>query len=145
VLKDFRRFAMRGNVVDMAAGIIMGAAFSTIVNSLVSDIILPPIGLLLGRVDFSNLYMLLREGERAGPYGSLAEAQAAGAVSINYGAFLNSIVSFLIVAMAVFLLIPSINRLQSEDAAAQQPTSKQCPFCSMQIAIKARRCPYCTS
>ena len=146
MLKDFRKFAMRGNVVDMAVGIILGAAFGSIINSLVSDVLLPPIGLLLGRVDFSNLYVLLREGEIAGPYGSLADAQAAGAVSINYGAFLNAVISFLIVAFAVFLLIRSINKLQSEQQApAAEPTSEECPFCSMQISVKARRCPYCTS
>jgi len=101
---------------------------------------------LLGRVDFSNLYVLLREGETAGPYGSLADAQAAGAVSINYGVFINAVISFLIVAFAVFLLIRSINRLQSEQQApAATPSSRECPFCSMQISVKARRCPYCTS
>ena len=146
MLKDFRKFAMRGNVVDMAVGIILGAAFGSIVNSLVTDVILPPIGLLLGRVDFSNLYVLLREGETAGPYGSLADARAAGAVSINYGVFINAVISFLIVAFAVFLLIRSINKLQSEQQApAAEPTGKECPFCSMQISVKARRCPYCTS
>jgi large conductance mechanosensitive channel len=146
MLKDFRKFAMRGNVVDMAVGIIMGAAFGSIVNSLVSDVILPPIGMLLGRVDFSNLYLLLREGATAGPYGSLAEAQAAGAVSVNYGVFLNSVLSFLIVAFAVFLLIRGVNRLQSEgEAPPKPPASKECPYCREQISAQARRCPHCTS
>jgi large conductance mechanosensitive channel len=146
MLQDFRKFAMRGNVVDMAVGIILGAAFGSIVNSLVSDVILPPIGLLLGRVDFSNLYLLLREGVPAGPYGSLADAQAAGAVSINFGLFINSVLSFLIVALAVFLLIRSINRLQAEgEQPPKPPASKECPYCREQISIQARRCPHCTS
>lgn len=146
MFQDFRKFAMRGNVVDMAVGIIIGAAFGSIVNSLVSDVILPPIGLLLGRVDFSNLYLLLREGVPAGPYGSLADAQAAGAVSINYGVFVNSVLSFLIVAFAVFLLIRSVNRLQAQsEQPPKPPASKECPSCREQISIQARRCPHCTS
>ncbi len=146
MLDDFRKFAMRGNVVDMAVGIIMGAAFGSIVNSLVSDVILPPIGLLLGKVDFSNLFVLLREGETAGPYSSLAEAQAAGAVSINYGVFLDEVLSFLIVAFAVFLLIRAINRLQAEhEPAVEEATTKECPYCTLQVSVKATRCPHCTS
>ena len=146
MLKEFREFAMRGNVVDMAVGIIIGAAFGSIVNSLVSDVIMPPIGLLLGEVDFTNLYIIMQEGEMAGPYGSLLEAQEAGAVTLNYGLFINTIVSFLIVAFAVFLLIRSINRLQEEeDASPEEPTTKECPFCYSEISIKASRCPYCTS
>ena len=146
MFKEFKEFAMRGNVVDMAVGIIIGAAFGTIVKSLVSDIIMPPIGMLLGNVDFSNLFVVLKQGATAGPYASLADAQAAGAVSINYGAFINTIISFMIVAFAVFLLIRSINKMkrQKEETAAE-PTTKVCPFCQSAISIKATRCPYCTS
>jgi large conductance mechanosensitive channel len=144
--KEFKEFAMRGNVVDMAVGIIIGAAFGTIVKSLVSDVIMPPIGLLLGNVDFSNLYAVLKQGTTAGPYASLADAQAAGAVTINYGAFVNTIISFVIVAFAVFLLIRSINKLKrKKEEPAAEPTTKTCPFCQSAIPIKATRCPYCTS
>ena len=146
MLQEFKKFAMRGNVVDMAVGIIIGGAFGTIVKSLVADVIMPPIGLLLGGVDFSNLFLTLKEGATAGPYSSLAVAQEAGAVTISYGIFINSVISFLIVAFAVFLLIKSINKLQAEeDAPEQEPTEKECPFCVSSIAIAATRCPNCTS
>lgn len=146
MLKEFKEFAMRGNVVDMAVGIIIGAAFGTIVNSLVSDIIMPPIGLLLGRVDFANLFLVLRQGAVAGPYSSLSQARAAGAVTINYGLFINAITSFIIVAFAVFLLVRSINRLKrQEKEVATAPTTKECPYCLSSVAIKATRCPCCTS
>jgi large conductance mechanosensitive channel len=146
MLKDFKEFAMRGNVVDMAVGIIIGGAFGTIAKSLVADVLMPPIGLLLGGVDFSNLFVVLQEGTTAGPYAALADAQAAGAVSINYGMFLNTVISFLIVAFAVFLLIRAINRLkQEEEAPPEEPTTKDCPFCRSSIAIEAVRCPCCTS
>jgi large conductance mechanosensitive channel len=146
MLKEFKEFAMRGNVVDMAVGIIIGAAFGTIVKSLVADIIMPPIGLLLGNVDFSNLFAVLKAGTVATPYASLAEAQAAGAVTINYGAFINTIISFLIVAIAVFLMIKSMNTLKrKKEEAPAAPTTKDCPFCATAIPIKATRCPHCTS
>jgi len=146
MLKEFKEFAMRGNVVDMAVGIIIGAAFGTIVKSLVSDIIMPPIGLLLGNVDFSNLFVVLKQGATAGPYASLTDAQAAGAVSINYGAFVNTVTSFVIVAFAVFLVIRSINRLKrQEEEPAAEPTTRSCPYCQSTIPIKATRCPFCTS
>ena len=146
MLREFKEFAMRGNVVDMAVGIIIGAAFGTIVNSLVSDIIMPPIGLLLGRVDFANLFVVLRQGTVAGPYSSLAQARAAGAVTMNYGVFINAITSFIIVAFAVFLLVRSINRLKREEKPAPAaPTAKECPYCFSSVAIKATRCPFCTS
>jgi large conductance mechanosensitive channel len=146
MLKEFKEFAIRGNVVDMAVGIIIGAAFGTIVKSLVSDIIMPPIGLLLGNVDFTNLFAVLKEGSAAGPYASLADAQKAGAVTINYGIFVNTIISFLIVAFAVFLLIRQINRLRrAEEALPPEPTTKDCPYCLSSIPIKATRCPHCTS
>ena len=146
MLKDFKEFAMRGNVLDMAVGIIIGAAFGGIVNSLVSDMIMPPIGLLLGNIDFSNLFLVLKAGKIAGPYASLAAAKAAGAVSINYGMFVNTIVSFVIVAFAVFLLIRGINKLRrQEEAPPLVPTTKECTYCYSSIPIKATRCPHCTS
>ena len=121
MLKEFKEFAMRGNVVDMAVGIIIGAAFGTIVQSLVSDVIMPPIGLALGNIDFSNLFVLLKEGATAGPYASLADAQKAGAVTINYGRFINTIISFIIVAFAIFLLIRAINSMKKQEEAAPAP------------------------
>jgi large conductance mechanosensitive channel len=146
MLKEFKEFAMRGNVVDMAVGIIIGAAFGTIVNSLVSDVIMPPIGLLLGNVDFTNLFIVLKEGSAAGPFASLAEAQKAGAVTLNYGVFINTIISFLIVAFSVFLLIRGINRLRrKEEVPPAEPTTKECPHCLSTIPIKASRCAFCTS
>jgi len=147
MLKEFKEFAMRGNVVDMAVGIIIGAAFGTIVKSLVADVIMPPIGLALGNVDFANLFIILKSGaETAGPYASLADAQAAGAVTLNYGTFINTIISFIIVAFAVFMLIRSINKLKrKEEAPPPEPTTKECPHCFSTIPIKATRCPLCTS
>ncbi|HER44145.1 MAG TPA: large conductance mechanosensitive channel protein MscL [Candidatus Eisenbacteria bacterium] len=146
MFKEFKEFAMRGNVVDMAVGIIIGAAFGTIVKSLVSDIIMPPIGLLLGNVDFTNLFVVLKQGATPGPYASLADAQAAGAVSINYGFFINTIISFIIVAFAVFMIIRWINSLKrKEEAPAAAPTTKECPYCFNTIPIKATRCGFCTS
>jgi large conductance mechanosensitive channel len=143
MLKEFREFAMRGNVVDMAVGIIIGAAFGAIVQSLVADVIMPPIGLILGNVDFSNLFIVLKQGAAAAPYASLAEAQKAGAVTINYGKFLNAVVGFVIVAFAVFMLVRAINQLKRKEQAA--PTTKECPQCFSTIPIKAKRCPNCTS
>ncbi len=146
MLKEFKEFAMRGNVVDMAVGIVIGAAFGVIVKSLVSDVIMPPIGLLLGNVDFENLFAVLKQGATAGPYASLADAKAAGAVSMNYGVFINTIISFIIVAFCVFLLIRGINKLKrKEEAPPPEPTTKECPYCFSTIAIKATRCANCTS
>jgi large conductance mechanosensitive channel len=143
--KDFRAFLMRGNVMDLAVGIIIGAAFGTVVNSLVNDVIMPPIGLALGKVDFSNLYLLLHAGPKApGPYASVAEAKAAGAVSINYGLFINALISFIIVGFAVFLVVRVATRLQRPEAAVT-PTTKPCPACTLAIPIGAKRCPNCTS
>jgi large conductance mechanosensitive channel len=145
-MKEFREFAVKGNVVDMAVGIIIGAAFGTIVRSLVDDVIMPPIGLLLGGVSFDNFFLVLREGSAAAPYLTLEEARAAGAVTVNYGLFVNQLVSFLIVAMAVFILVRAINRLRREEQVAPQaPTDKPCPFCATSIPIAAKRCPHCTS
>jgi large conductance mechanosensitive channel len=145
MLKEFKEFAVRGNVIDMAVGIILGTAFGAIVKSLVSDVIMPPIGLALGNVDFANLFLTLKVGDPAGPYASLADAQAAGAVTINYGFFVNTIISFIIIAFVVFLLIRYINRLKREEEAPPEPTTKDCPYCLSSIPIKATRCPQCTS
>ena len=146
MLKEFKEFAIRGNVVDMAVGIIIGAAFGTIVKSLVSDVIMPPIGMLLGNVDFTNMFIVLKQGATAGPYASLADAQAAGAVSVNYGVFINTIISFVIIAFAVFMIIRWINNLKrKEEAPAAEPTTKECPHCLSAIPIKATRCAFCTS
>jgi len=146
MLREFREFAMRGNVIDMAVGIVIGAAFGTIVNSLVQDVIMPPVGILLGNVDFSNLFAVLREGKVAGPYLSIAAAKAAGAVTVNYGVFINTIISFVIVAFAVFLIVRTINRLRrQEEGPPPVPTTKECNYCFSAIPIKATRCPNCTS
>ena len=146
MFKEFREFAVRGNVVDMAVGIILGGAFGTIAKSLVDDVLMPPLGLLLGGVDFSNLFVVLRGGAKAGPYLALADAKAAGAVTINYGVLLNNIVAFLIVTIALFFLVRSINALKREQPAAPPaPNTKDCPFCASTIALKATRCPHCTS
>lgn len=143
MFKEFKEFAVKGNVVDMAVGIIIGAAFGTIVTSLVNDIIMPPIGVILGKVDFSGLFLVLKEGKIPAPYISIADAKTAGAVTMNYGLFINTIISFLIVSFAVFLLVKNINRLkrQSEEA----PGTKECPFCLSVIPIKAIRCAHCTT
>jgi len=147
MLKEFREFAMRGNVVDMAVGVVIGAAFGAIAKSLVADVLMPPIGLLLGNVDFANLFLVLREGAAAaGPYATPADAAAAGAVTLNYGAFINTVVSFLIVAFAVFLVVRAMNRMKREaPAPAPAPTTKDCPHCATAIPLKATRCPNCTS
>ncbi len=146
MFKEFKEFAMRGNVVDMAVGIIIGAAFGTIINSLVADILMPPIGLLLGKTDFSNLLIVLKEGSVPGPYASPEIAKAAGAVTINFGLFINTIINFLIVAFAVFILIRNINRLKRQkEAPSTIPATKECPYCLSTVAIKATRCAYCTS
>jgi large conductance mechanosensitive channel len=148
MFKEFREFAVKGNVVDMAVGIIIGAAFGSIINSLVTDVIMPPVGLLLGNVDFSNLFIVLKDGATPGPYVSLAEAKKAGAVSINYGFFFSTVISFLIVAFSVFILVRSINRLRrlSETPPPPPPaTTKECPYCLSVVPIKATRCGHCTS
>jgi len=142
MFREFREFAMRGNVVDLAVGIIIGAAFGKIVTSLVNDILMPPVGLLLGRVDFSNLFLNLA-GQS---FTSLAEAKAAGAATINYGVFLNNVIDFVIVAFAIFLLVRFINRLTRQlEAAPAAPATRECPFCVSSIPLRATRCPQCTS
>ena len=146
VVKEFREFAVKGNVVDMAVGIIIGGAFGTVVKSFVDDVMMPPLGLLVGDVDFQDLFITLRRGATAGPYETLATAKEAGAVTLNVGMFVNAAVSFTIVAFAVFLLIKAINRLKRQEAAAPPPPSaKECPHCFTEIPIKAKRCPHCTS
>ena len=147
---EFKTFAMRGNVIDMAVGIIIGAAFGKIVDSLVKDIIMPPLGWLLGKVDFSKLYLVLPDYQgNFIHYKTIEDAHAAGAVTINYGIFINSLISFLIVAFAVFLLIKSINKLTSINAqkekASEEASEKECPYCYSTIDIRATSCPNCTS
>jgi large conductance mechanosensitive channel len=145
MLKEFKAFALRGNVLDLAVGIIIGGAFGTIVKSLVDDVIMPPIGLALGNVDFADLFVLLQPGPKGQPpYASLADAQTAGAVTINYGQFINNVIAFIIVAFAVFLVVRSANRLIPQDAAAA-PATKDCPYCRMAIPVAATRCPHCTT
>lgn len=147
MLEEYKKFAIRGNVVDMAVGIIIGAAFNGVVQSLVKDVLTPPLGLLTGDVDFTNLFVVLSEGTPAGPYPTLEAANAAGAVTVNGGIFLNSLISFLIVTFAVFLLVRSINKMQEPEIAPEPaaPTVKKCPHCVQDIPIKATRCPHCTS
>ena len=145
-LQEFKEFAVKGNVIDMAVGIIIGGAFSPIVNSLVKDIIMPPIGFVMNNVDFSNLYLSLTP--TAEHYATVAEAQEAGLVTINYGVFINTLISFLIVAMAVFILVKFINKLKNEkveEVVEEAPTTKECPFCCSTISINAKKCPNCTS
>jgi large conductance mechanosensitive channel len=146
--KEFKEFALRGNMLDLAVGIIIGAAFTTVVQSLVDDIIMPPIGMLTGGLDFSNLMLVLSQGNPPGPYATPAAAAEAGAVAITYGQFINNIIYFLIVALAVFLLIRAINRMtvQKKDEPAEgEPVMKECPYCVQEIPINATRCPFCTS
>jgi large conductance mechanosensitive channel len=153
MFKDFRDFVMRGNVLDLAVGIVIGAAFGAIVNSFVKDVIMPPIGVLLGNVDFSNLFVVIKEGAKAaGPYASLVDAQAAGAATLNYGLFINTLISFLIIAFAIFMIVRVFNNARKamekkKEAAviAAAPTTKDCPFCATAIPLKATRCPNCTS
>ena len=147
IINEFKTFIMRGNVIDMAVGIIIGGAFTKIVNSMVADIIMPPLGLLLGKVDFSNWFIVIKKGaDGASQFTTMAEAQAAGATTLNLGLFLNAIISFLIVAACIFALIKAINKLNKPaPAPAAAPTTKKCPYCYSEIAIEATRCPHCTS
>lgn len=140
MIKEFKDFIMRGNVIDLAIGVIIGGAFGKIVSSLVTDVLMPPIGMLLGKVDFSNLFLNLSGGS----YASLADAQKAGAATLNYGLFINNVINFLIIALVIFLIVKQVNRLQ-KPAPAAAPITKECPFCLSAIPIKATRCPHCTS
>ena len=142
---DFKAFVMRGNVMDLAVGVIIGAAFGAIVKSLVDDIIMPPLGLLTGGLDFSNMMVVLKEGAKApAPYATPAAAQEAGAVTLNYGAFINNLITFLIVALAIFMVVKAVNKLQRQPAPAT-PDTKPCPYCTMTVSLQATRCPHCTS
>jgi large conductance mechanosensitive channel len=142
--KDFKAFIMRGNVLDLAVAVVIGGAFGTIVKSLVDDIIMPPIGLLLGRLDFANLFVVLKEGNPPGPYNTQAIAKTAGAVTLNYGVFINNLVEFLIIALAVFIVIRMVTKMYAKPAPPTENT-KSCPFCTMSVAKAATRCPHCTS
>lgn len=144
MLKEFREFAVKGNVVDMAVGIMIGAAFGTIVRSLVDDVIMPPLGLLTGDLDFTDYFVLLKEGTTPPPYASLAAAKEAGAVVIAYGALISHVISFLLVALVLFFIVRWVNRLRRPDAPPP-PTQRPCPYCLMQIDRGAKRCPHCTS
>jgi large conductance mechanosensitive channel len=141
MFKEFKAFIMRGSVLDLAIGVVIGAAFAKIVNSLVSDVFLPPIGLLLGNVDFSNLFVTLSGGH----FNSLADAQAAGAATLNYGLFINNIINFLIIGFVIFLVVRYANKMFTKPAPAAEPTEKDCPYCFSKIPIQAVRCPHCTS
>jgi large conductance mechanosensitive channel len=143
MLKEFKEFAIKGNAVDMAVGIIIGAAFGSIITSLVKDIVMPPISLMTGGLDWSNKFVILRDAPAGGVFTTAADAAKAGAITWNYGAFVTLIVNFLIVAFCIFLLVRAINNMRKPGAA--EPVSKECPFCSMNIPIKATRCPHCTS
>ena len=146
MFKEFKEFAVKGNVIDMAVGIIIGGAFGTIVKSLVDDIVTPPIGMILGKIDFANLYLLLQEGAKApAPYASLAAAKEAGAVTINYGLFINNVISFMIVALAVFFMVKMVNRLRRQQEQTVPPDTRDCPYCLSKVPLKAVRCAQCTS
>ncbi len=141
MFKEFKEFIRRGNVIDMAVGIIIGSAFGAIVNSLVKDILMPPIGKILGGIDFSNFFIPLSSGD----YSTLSEAQKAGVATINYGLFINTIINFLIISFAIFIMIRQINKLKRKEEVLAEPSAKDCPFCATSIPIKAKRCPNCTS
>jgi len=148
MLQEFKKFALRGSVIDLAIGIIIGAAFNSVVQSLVNDIIMPPIGLVTGNLNFNNLMWVIKTGNPAGTYATPADAASAGAVTLNYGQFVNNVITFIIVAFAVFLLVRAINRLYVQKDAQEapaQPVVKECPFCIKEIPIEATRCPFCTS
>ncbi len=146
VAKEFKQFIMRGNVIDMAVGIIIGGAFTKIVNSMVADVLMPPLGLLMGQVDFSNWFVVIKSGANgARHFATMAEAQAAGATTLNLGLFLNAIISFIIVAFCIFILIKAINKLNKPAPAPAAPATKKCPYCCSEVALEATRCPHCTS
>jgi len=146
VIKELRAFIMRGNVLDLAIAVIIGVAFGAIIKSLVDDIIMPPIGMLLGNVDFADLFIVLKEGTTPGPYASLTAAKDAAAVTLRYGVFINTVINFIIIALALFVVIKAANRAtQKAPPPPAAPTTKECPQCAMQIPIKATRCGHCTS
>jgi large conductance mechanosensitive channel len=143
MFKEFKEFAMRGNVVDMAVGIVIGAAFGLIVKSLVDDVLMPPIGMLLGSVDFSSLFWVLKPGSAAGPYPTVAAAKQAGAVTLNIGMFINTVINFIIIAFAIFMVVKGMNRMKRDKPV--EPDKKDCPYCFSSIPVQASRCPNCTS
>ena len=143
MFKEFKEFAVKGNMVDLAIGVVMGGAFGAVVSSLVKDVIMPPIGALLGGADFSNLMWVIKEGTTAGPYATPAAAAEAGAVAMSYGVFINAVINFIIVAFAIFMLVKAINKMRKEKEA--EVTTKECPFCKSEIALAATKCPACTS
>ena len=146
MVEEFKKFILRGNVLDLAVGVVMGAAFGAVVTSFTDDILMPPIGLLLGGVRSYDIFVVLKAGDPAGPYSTLAAAQEAGAVIMNFGLFINVIITFLITALAIFLIVKAANRLQpEEEAPPPEPTTKPCPYCYTEIPIPATRCPHCTS
>ena len=145
MLKEFREFIMRGNVLDLAVGVIIGAAFGGVVTSLVNDVIMPPIGIALGQVDFKDLFVLLKEGTTPGPYASVAAAKAAGAVTLNWGAFVNTVINFLIVGFAIFMIVRAVNRIHKKPEPAPAGPTKECPYCLSTVPLQATRCPHCTS
>jgi large conductance mechanosensitive channel len=147
MFKEFKEFISRGNVLDLAIGVIIGAAFGAVVKSLVADILMPPIGLLLGGVDFTNIFVVLKQGTPGGPYDTLALAQEAGAVTMNFGLLVNAIVIFLITSFAIFMVVKAANQMKRKEEAPPPPapTTKTCPFCATEIPIPATRCPHCTS
>ena len=143
--KEFKEFAIKGNAVDLAVGVIIGAAFGSIITSLVKDILMPPIGLLTGGLDFSNKFLILKDAPGGAVFSTPADAVKAGAITWNYGNFITLIINFLIVAFCIFLLVRALNKMKRPAPGAAAPVSKECPFCSMTIPIKATRCPHCTS
>ena len=146
IVNEFKQFVMRGNVIDMAVGIIIGGAFTKIVNSMVADVLMPPLGLLLGKVDFSNWFIVIKAGkDGARNFATMAAAQDAGATTLNLGLFLNAVISFIIVAFCIFILIKAINKVNKPAPAPAAPATKKCPFCCSDIALEATRCPHCTS
>lgn len=153
MINEFKKFVMRGNFVDLAIGFTVGAAFTTVAKSIVNDLVMPPIGLLIGEVEFKDMFLVLRAGEPEGPYKTLSAAQEAGAVTLNYGVFLNNVIALLLVGFAMFLIVRLVNRLDSamdealdeEAPPAEEPSHKKCPYCRDQIAYRAVRCPQCTS
>lgn len=145
MIKEFKEFALKGNAVDLAVGLVLGAAFGTIITSLVEDVLMPPIGLLLGDADFADIFFVLKEGATAGPYATLAAAQEAGAVTLNVGVLANAIVTFLVVALALFFVVRGMNRMRRAEEEEAAPSTKECPFCLTEIALAATRCPACTS
>lgn len=145
MLKEFREFAIKGNMVDLAIGVIIGGAFGAVVNSLVNDLVMPLVGALLGGTDFTNMFLVVTEGATPGPYATLAAATEAGAATLNYGVFINAVINFLIIAWAIFLVVKAMNNMRKKEEAEEAITTRECPYCKSQIPLDATRCPFCTS